>query len=731
MKNTILNNTIIILFASILAFSCSAPKSADDDSVKDGYLGMNVPKTFSYSTTKNIGLQLDARSIASTATIAEVYNANPHSKEGKRIGKFFISGGRIFTAALNVPSHLQEVWVVSRQTDGVTLSHQVPLFGSLATVDLSVIGEMASSIQSIGSGTPAPSCTTGCDEFVSGNGLSVTDGRTYCVPQGEVLTGDIHFSGQGGTIQVCGTMQVQNFNVNGNPSTLEILIGETGVLQANTLNINSRDALLVNHGVLQISGGLSFNYRFENYSETSLSPFNVNSNAGEFYNEGTLNVSGNFNNNNCVHNRGTINTTGSFNNNGNSELINECRIIANNDFHQNGIMEHLGYIRANNTVYIQQGGNGSSVLGSLSLISADRAFINRPLTGPTSGGYARLDIDSQIQVNGGGQVNGLIDLCVEEGQLINNGSIKNTVTFCEAFIPANECNPGSGSSPGEGDNGGDPGDDEFPDDPDRFFNNPFPADGVFGTLAYEDLWPSYGDFDMNDLVVGYHINEVTNQDNEIVDIEFTCVIRALGAGLDSGFGVEFPVSPSRVQMVEGVRYTENIIETLPNGAEANQSNATVIFWDNSAYEMGKFVNTENPMDHVQEDTLMIRITFDPPVTRDELGNAPYKPFIFVDNNRGLEVHLPGNAPTSLMDQSFFGLHDDDSDPSQNRFFVSRSNLNWAINIPETIPYPLERIEITDAYLKFREWAESGGEVYQDWYFDLPGYKVPSKLYIRP
>jgi len=274
------------------------PKSAGDEEQKEGYLGMDIPKTFTFSTTKKVGLQLDASSIVAPATVVEVFNGNPHSKKGKRIGKYFVNGGRSFTASMNVPAHLQEVWVVSRQTDGVTISHQVPLFGNLASVDLSVIGEMAASVQSVGSGTPPAVCNQGCDEFVSGDGVVINDGRTYCVAEGEVLTGNIQFSQEGGTLNVCGTLQAQNFNVNGNPSILEINIGETGVLQTATLNLNSRDALLVNHGVMQISNGLSFNYRFENYSEVSLSPFNVNSNGGEFYNEGTLNVSGNLNNNN-------------------------------------------------------------------------------------------------------------------------------------------------------------------------------------------------------------------------------------------------------------------------------------------------------------------------------------------------------------------------------------------------------------------------------------------------
>lgn len=263
------------------------------------------------------------------------------------------------------------------------------------------------------------------------------------------------------------------------------------------------------------------------------------------------------------------------------------------------------------------------------------------------------------------------------------------------------------------------------------FDNPFPAEDVFGTLAYEDLWPSFGDYDMNDLVIGYNMVEATDLDNRIHEIEFRFAIRALGAAYDSGFGIEFPVPYSRVASVTGARYTEGLISLNPNGTEAGQTNAVVIMWDDSAFEMGKWVNTENPANHVAEDSLTITVAFDPPVTRAEIGNAPYNPFTFIEKDRGREVHLPGFEPTELADPSFFGTIDDTTDLVAGRFYKSATGLNWAINIPEEVPYPLERVSILEAYLKFQSWAESGGVMDTDWYLDLPGHRDNSKLYIKP
>jgi hypothetical protein len=63
--------------------------------------------------------------------------------------------------------------------------------------------------------------------------------------------------------------------------------------------------------------------------------------------------------------------------------------------------------------------------------------------------------------------------------------------------------------------------DDYPNDPNKAFDNIYPSNDAFGTLAFEDLWPAKGDYDFNDLVVDYNINQVTNAQNMIVEIECT------------------------------------------------------------------------------------------------------------------------------------------------------------------------------------------------------------------
>lgn len=127
--------------------------------------------------------------------------------------------------------------------------------------------------------------------------------------------------------------------------------------------------------------------------------------------------------------------------------------------------------------------------------------------------------------------------------------------------------------------------DEYPDDSERAFNNYSPGENTFGTLMFEDLWPSFGDYDMNDLVVDYQVNEVSDAQNRIKDVKFTAVIRATGAGFKNGFGVQLPVSTDMVSSVKGHRHTTGNIKIQGSGVEDGQRLTTVIITDDVNYNL--------------------------------------------------------------------------------------------------------------------------------------------------
>lgn len=133
---------------------------------------------------------------------------------------------------------------------------------------------------------------------------------------------------------------------------------------------------------------------------------------------------------------------------------------------------------------------------------------------------------------------------------------------------------------------------------------------------------------------------------------------------------------------------------------------------------------------IDPDTNQVHVYFQTPALASVTGTAPYNPFIVIDLpvSRGSEVHLPGNLPTDLADQNLFGQWADDSNPATGKYYQSKNNLPWALDLPISFDYPVEQAVIIDAYEHFVEWAESAGSEYSDWYEDNAGYRNSSNVY---
>ncbi|NOY49466.1 MAG: LruC domain-containing protein [Chlorobi bacterium] len=276
--------------------------------------------------------------------------------------------------------------------------------------------------------------------------------------------------------------------------------------------------------------------------------------------------------------------------------------------------------------------------------------------------------------------------------------------------------------------------DDYPADPDMAFNNYYFNQGDFGTLSFEDLWPAVGDYDFNDAVIDYNFNQITNGDNKLVKIQATFILRAHGAFFHNGFGFEIPIANNLVSSVSGqMSITGDLVTLDSRNLEAGQTNAVIIVWDD-AYDVlpqagaGVGVNTEPETPFVTPDTLSLTITFTQAVNLSDVGHPPYNPFIIVNQERGVEVHLPNKQPTDLADLTLLGTDADNSIPAQGRYYKTSTNLPWAINIIESFEYPVEKVEITAAYLKFAEWAESSGQVSYDWWKDKTGYRNSENIY---
>jgi LruC domain-containing protein len=254
-------------------------------------------------------------------------------------------------------------------------------------------------------------------------------------------------------------------------------------------------------------------------------------------------------------------------------------------------------------------------------------------------------------------------------------------------------------------------DDSYPEDSNKAFELFTPSKYGWGTVAFEDLWPSNGDYDFNDLAVNYRIIAILNAQNLAVQLDFIINIKSNRAGFTNGFGIEIEsLLPSQITSVSGNILKHNFIGQNANGTESGQEKAVIILFD-------------DPNSMVNQETT-ISVNFNQPISTNNLGTAPFNPFLIVNKIREKEVHLAGFPATSKGSKNI-QINGLNSDEDGNYF--NEVGLPWAIDIVHDFKVPKERIPVTEAYNFFTQWATSGGSQYKDWYKDNPGYRNIEKI----
>ena len=271
-------------------------------------------------------------------------------------------------------------------------------------------------------------------------------------------------------------------------------------------------------------------------------------------------------------------------------------------------------------------------------------------------------------------------------------------------------------------NSGNP-DPEDPSKPDIGVN-------IVYTYAFEDQWPAYGDFDMNDVIVS--INKMSITDNKKLTIQGN--IRAVGSSRKTGIGIQFlNVSSSGVTLSGKVQSGTPVFES-------GQSNPVVILSTNVhkycnpsiADDDFTFYCTDpiaggvyNSGNGAEFEIAQTFPTAEAAVKAMNINNIDV--FIISKEAQGdtrrTEIHLPNYAPTNLGTTELFGMSNDASAynntlaSQQKGYYISTEGLAWGICIPSTEvwKWPKERKKITDVYPEFKAWVISGGETEnQDW-----------------
>ncbi|NPD46576.1 MULTISPECIES: LruC domain-containing protein [unclassified Lentimicrobium] len=249
--------------------------------------------------------------------------------------------------------------------------------------------------------------------------------------------------------------------------------------------------------------------------------------------------------------------------------------------------------------------------------------------------------------------------------------------------------------------------DEYPNDGDKAYNVYTPSIYGWGSYAFEDLWPYQGDYDFNDLIINYRVINIANSNDEIVETEFHLQIKNVGGSFHNGFGIELGMEESLIESFSTSLLTEGIVTLNAKGLEVGQAKPVIIPFDDA-------------WDQVNSGEMVFILSYNNPIQPEQFGNL--NPFIFINGERGREVHFADFPPTSLVNTDYFGTADDDSSPNTNRYYKNTTNLPWGIDIIHDFIYLQEKEAIINGYNKFANWAESGGIDYPDWYKNQDGYR---------
>jgi len=705
--------------------------------------------------TVRVSVDLLPVNIGSLSTVA-VYDslptASPHTLIMGSVGY-----DEPFESELRIPTSLKKLYFQLHDGNGAIKTD------SAEVQDLITVQFSEASFLFTKETATDPNCSGATSQnTLTGNQVyTISNGTNYYVT-GD-FSGTVHFAGNGGTITVCGNMHPQSVTDMGN--FCYIVVAQGGTFHyAGTLAMNSGSRLYsYPNSHVYLEGVTMSSSRIWN----NCTDFTVNGNlvpSGGFENYGAMTINSNLTFGNSITtlvNSGSIKVGNDFHlastfyNNGGVEVMhhfyiengtfyNNCKLTVHEDAElSNGTLSMNGaYFREYGNLKINSG--FTLLLKNNSMISTLNYEQSVNVSG--SGGASELKITGSGQIHSSYKVSGPIEVTTPTGTLASggssnliNGAVLRSIQNAMVNLPVSSCNPegmGQGAPPTDADMDGIPDNlDQYPADPARAFNNFYPSSSTFATLAFEDCWPARGDYDLNDLVVDYRFQTVTNAQNKVVDIRQKFYVRAAGASYKNGFGIQYDgLLPGQVASVSGCSSGNTIISTASNGVENNQSKAVVVIFDNFRNVVhlppgypGMY-NTQESNPKGFGDTLNVIVHLGTPVALSTLGSPPYNPFLIKNMNRSVEVHLADYPPTSLADQALFGTESDNSVPATGRYYKTSGSLPWALNLPVKYDYTQEKTAVISGYAHFSNWAQSSGAAYPDWYSNNPGFRQTDKIY---
>ena len=529
-------------------------------------------------------------------------------------------------------------------------------------------------------------------------------------------------------------------------TAINVLIKNFGTIQANGIRSQYNDGQGFNTGTVLYNAAKAVVNVEENFHITD----------SEIFNHGTITVGGKIQTNDdkkCVianYDKASITSDGLYGgativNNGFIEvnicknssedaLYNNCTFIVKKEFYFRNVMLNKGSITGgrNNPTdkewlpvpYVESQTDATFTLINGSMIKAIKfkvlsgnvKFQAKNIQGNDDKSMIKVEEEinftepTHVQLLGNLVIEGTIkgpnkDNPFQVNQSVNTGfdESKYTIETCGGIF-------------NEGNQGGETTDPTFPIEI---------GDSDIYTFAFEDNWPVYGDFDMNDLVLVMSQKKLDiNKNGVVTRLRMTLDLRAVGATKKLGAGIRFVKLPQNIQLD---KFTINGNST---SFETKQKAPTCILFTNAHNELwgSEYTDSEKRINTLSDgpfkkDTKEYNIIMEIPasanVKPEDLNINNLDVFIVTAPATKLgkrtEIHVAGFAPTDLGGTQYFKSGNDDSSIEANKYYLSDENLAWAVIIPQEFAWPKEWKKITAVYDQFKLWITTGGQQNKTWY----------------
>jgi len=239
----------------------------------------------------------------------------------------------------------------------------------------------------------------------------------------------------------------------------------------------------------------------------------------------------------------------------------------------------------------------------------------------------------------------------------------------------------------------------------------YPSSTTYYLSAFEDRFPNKGDYDFNDAVIAYRVWFSINSRGRVIGIHAVGYLLARGAAYDADWYLRIPVQTSvsgeaivkYYSAIDGSEVSDRTYSQSVNGditLRALQGLKGLLVDPNREY-----VNTIAGSSYIASPKFSIDISLDQEVNMNQIGQAPFDPFLHVINTN-YEIHQAGFSAR---------LNESNNVRNGHNTFIDQDGYPFALVFPDEWAWPIEYEDLGNCYDDFLNFVLSDGSALTDWY----------------